>query len=362
MIKDNKDFNMELLNTIAPSGYEKPSVEIFDKYMKDIGGTTSILHDKMHNSVWRLRQETTNFLFGLPTILIEAHIDSCSFLVSNLTQDGYVNIIPQGGIDKKVVQGQSFYIYNKDGKRFRAICPKDPIHTETKEQRDKINEISCMTLDCGCSSLTELKESTGIDVGDIVVYANDCFEYDFGVDGKYIVSQNLDDKAGVMCVYDLAKRIRQEFTNRLTDKYDVLFAVTGSEETGTRGATQLAQELRCDYVISIDCTFANNNKPAKYGNIKTGKGAVINFSPASNREFSRNLQDAARRNCVSHQLQATAPTGTNINAFQMHMPNCETVLISYPLESMHTPVEKVCWSDLDAVVDTVIAWLRDIEH
>ena len=361
MVKDNKDFNVELLNAIAPSGYEKPSVDVFDKYMKDIGAIP-VLHDKMHNSAWRLRQNTTNFLLGLPAILIEAHIDSCSFLVSNLTQDGYVNVIPQGGIDKKVVQGQSFYIYNKDGKRFRAICPKDPIHIETKEQRDRIDEISSMTLDCGCSSLTELKEVTGIDVGDIVVYANDCFEYDFGVKGKYIVSQNLDDKAGVMCVYDLAKRISKEFTTQLTDKYDIIFAVTGSEETGTRGAVQLAQELRCNYVISIDCTFANNRSFAKYGNINTGKGAVINFSPASNREFSRDLQDAVRRNCVCHQLQATPPCGTNINAFQMYMPCCSTALVSYPLESMHTPVEKVCWSDLDAVVDTIISWLRDIEQ
>ena len=76
MVKDNKDFNMELLNTIAPSGYEKPSVDVFDKYMEK-NGCVRVISDKMHNSAWRLGAAlpaVQNFI-DKETQLIEAHIE-----------------------------------------------------------------------------------------------------------------------------------------------------------------------------------------------------------------------------------------------------------------------------------------------
>ncbi len=294
------------------------------------------------------------------SILIEGHIDSCSFLVSHITKNGYIKVIKQGGSDRKCMHGHKFNIQTRSMSLLPAICPKKAIHLETQADRNKVDDWTDLVLDIGCDTIDDVK-SFGVQVGDIVTYSNDYYCYSFGKDGKYVISQTLDDKAAILCLYELGKRLK--YIEQILDEKGirVYLAATSSEETGTRGATNVAMRLQPDYSISIDCTHSFSSELGGIveleNDILCGKGAVLCFGPASNRDFMYELQTVAEKNSVDYQLQAVGPNGTNCNAIQMFGGNCKTALLAYPLQGMHTPVEKVQWTDLDSVVDLIKHWI-----
>lgn len=301
MVKDFKEFNEELLKAYAPSGYEKESISIWNTHMMSFDEAEHVFTDAMWNSVWAFG-ETVN---PKKKILIEGHMDSCSFLVSNITENGYLHIIRQGGVDKKTIYSGNFEILTRTG-RVKAFCPKKAIHLEEDEERDKCTfKIENFVLDCGATNPEEVA-SLGIQVGDCVVYRNDSLDLSFGVDGKFAVGQNLDDKAAIMCLYNLALLFNAQ-NKTLKDKgYCVYLAASTSEETGCRGAHHLALALNPDYSISIDCTHAVvgevGGKTSELNSISLEKGLVLNFSPSSYRELVWELQDLARWKSIPYQL------------------------------------------------------------
>ena len=365
MRTNNIDFNKELLNSISPTGCEECSTRVYDAYMKELKMHRHIFTDSMYNSVWCLGNPDN----AKKRILIEGHIDSCSFLVSNITSNGFLNIIRQGGCDKKVIQGQSFTVITQNGTHINAISPKKAIHLEKQDERCKAADINAIVLDIGCNNQDEVKDM-GVNVGDVVIYDNKHQIYAFGKNGQYVVSQNLDDKAGVMCVYDVAKNVKKY--EKLMDEKGicVFFAVTSSEETGTIGATNMVMHLNqlyhIDNSISIDCTHSISPEIGgdinEYSNIKVGDGAILSFGPATNREFMYQLVDVANKNAIKYKRQATGAQGTNCNAIQMYSVDCATALISYPLQGMHTTVEKVAWNDLDEVSNLIQGYISSLIH
>lgn len=356
-IKDNKEFNQTMLfGRAAPSGYEKNSVLYFREEMEKIG-----LNHTVTDSMWNCVMSVGSSLSRTnKTILIEGHIDSCSFLVSHITKNGYIRVIKQGGPDRKCMQGHKFNIQTRSMSVLSAICPKKAIHIETQIDRNKVDDWTDLVLDIGCNTIDDVK-SLGVQVGDIVTYSNDYYCYSFGKDGKYVISQTMDDKAAILCLYELGKRLKS-IEKALDEKgIRIFLAATSSEETGTRGATNVAMRLQPDYSISIDCT---HSVPSELGgvvaagnDILCGKGVVLCFGPASNRDFMYELQTVAEENSIDYQLQAVGANGTNCNAIQMFGGNCKTALLSYPLQGMHTPVEKVQWTDLDSVVNLISHWI-----
>lgn len=74
------------------------------------------------------------------------------------------------------------------------------------------------------------------------------------------------------------------------------------------------------------------------------------------------LVDVANKNAIKYKRQATGAQGTNCNAIQLYSVDCATALISYPLQSMHTTVEKVAWNDLDEVSNLIQGYISSLIH
>ena len=55
-------------------------------------------------------------------------------------------------------------------------------------------------------------------------------------------------------------------------------------------------------------------------------------------------------------------TGTDARAIQMARGGIATGLVSVPLRYMHTPTEVVCLDDLDATVDLIVRFARDLDE
>lgn len=346
MVRDNVEFNEELLRTEAPCGYEEASIKIWEKYMKELGMKHEFT-DSMWNSCFSIGE-------GSITVLISGHIDSCSFLISNITEEGYLHFICQGGANRRTIPDNNFTVIRRDGTKVNAFCPVTAIHLEDDDAYDTITKVEDLTFDVGATNKDEVLEM-GIRVGDIVIYRNEGLDLNFGK--NFLISQNLDDKASILCLYELAKRLK----NIELKGIKVYIAALTQEEEGLRGAKVIAHRLSPDYSIDIDCTHEVNpttgGKEAIENDIKFGKGAVISFSPSCYRPLSYRLVDLAEEHKIPYQLQVGRSGGTNTAAIQTNSVNCKTALISYPMTSMHSSHEKVDWRDLETVTDLIEKFL-----
>lgn len=92
------NFLKELLETNSPSGFEKEGVKVFNNYCSEFSWND--FTDKMGNSVFKVGT-------GKTKVMISAHIDELCMMVQGITEQGMLNIISLGGVDKKVLPGSS---------------------------------------------------------------------------------------------------------------------------------------------------------------------------------------------------------------------------------------------------------------
>ena len=100
----NREFLKKLLETNSPSGNEECAVKVFDEYCNKFSHQE--FKDKMGNSAFRIGT-------GRTKVMISAHIDELGMMVQNITDQGMLNIISLGGIDKKVLPGSIVVISKK---------------------------------------------------------------------------------------------------------------------------------------------------------------------------------------------------------------------------------------------------------
>lgn len=277
-------------------------------------------------------------------ILISAHMDELALIISNITDDGFIHFLRNSGEDRKCLPGHRFIILAGD-KVIPAVCMKKAIHVETDEEYNSVDKTENLVLSVGATSKDEVL-GMGISIGDLVVYERNYTEL-----GEFqICSQGLDDKAGSWVVIEILK----ELGNNL-----VTGALCCQEETGLIGARTLMSHSKFD--ISIDLDVCHSTEPALginsniYGDIKLGKGVVIEISSSCNRELSKKFIEIAKKNNIPYQVKAGIGGGTNTIEFLKG--GAKTLLLSIPCQNMHTPVEIIDRRDLISAKNLILAWL-----
>ena len=86
----NEEFLNRLLKSISVSGYEEPVQEAVKMEMKEY--TDEIREDEMHNLVCVINPEHP------VRIMLSAHADEIGLMISNITEEGTLQVIDRGGI------------------------------------------------------------------------------------------------------------------------------------------------------------------------------------------------------------------------------------------------------------------------
>ena len=90
------EFLKELLGSYSPSGFEQEATRVFKDYCSKFA--IEEFTDKMGNVAFKVGS-------GSKKVMISAHIDELGMMIQNVTDQGMLNIINLGGIDKKVLPG-----------------------------------------------------------------------------------------------------------------------------------------------------------------------------------------------------------------------------------------------------------------
>ena len=82
-------------------------------------------------------------------LMLSAHMDEVGFIVTHVTEDGFLKVAPVGGIDKRVVPGKRVLVGDRG---IPGVIGIQPIHLSKHEEREKTLPFDQLAVDIGASS------------------------------------------------------------------------------------------------------------------------------------------------------------------------------------------------------------------
>ena len=114
--------------------------------------------------------------------------------------------------------------------------------------------------------------------------------------------------------------------------------------------------------IAVDVTHATDAPgidKKENGDHALGSGAVIGRGSTLNPRVYELLRETAEAEGIDHTFEASGRyTGTDADAIQLSRAGVAAGLVSIPLRYMHSTVEMVQLSDVEAVIELIVATIR----
>ncbi len=275
------------------------------------------------------------------TVMVEAHIDEVGFIVTDITDDGFVRVAPCGGIDCRILPAAPVTVWGKE--EVSGVFCSTPPHLLKGES--ECLEITDMYIDTCLGK----RANQVIQKGDFVTYRAK-FQ---PLMGDRVTAKSLDDRAACAVLIELCNRLCK---SELPCNIDFLFA--DGEELGCRGSKTAGFALAPDEAVVIDVSFADapDVPPSKCG--KLGSGAMIGISPVLDRKITNTLISIARNKNIPYQEEVMGQrTGTDADSVTLTAQGIPCGLISIPERNMHTPCEIVDIKDIMGVCDILEEYL-----
>ncbi len=168
-----------------------------------------------------------------------------------------------------------------------------------------------------------------------------------------VTSRSLDDRSGAAAILHALELLKDKpFGCSLT----VVFS--SQEETGGMGAATTAYRVKPDAAIAVDVSFALTSDADEVKCGKMGGGAMIGISPILNHGMTDELVSIAKTRRILWQTEVMGGrTSTNADQISIAAGGVRTALLSIPLKYMHTPVEVVQVSDVEAVGSLIAQYI-----
>lgn len=282
-------------------------------------------------------------------VMLAGHCDEIAFMVTHIDDQGLIYVTKAGGINPKLALGMRVRILGQAG----IIAGVVGVKAEHQGGSKGEVKVEHLYIDCGAKSKSELDGK--IEVGDYIIYdldmmplMNDC-----------IAGRGLDNRTGAFIVAEVLRRLSKE-------KLSVgVYAVsTVNEETNMGGAHFAACHIQPSMGIACDVTFATDYPgldPKKDGDVKLGEGPVLSKGAPINHKINTLLKTAAKDAKVGLQYEVTPRmTGTDADKIRFSGNGVPVALVSLPLRYMHAPSEVVSLKDMEAEIDLLVQFIKNL--
>ncbi|MGD9604741.1 MAG: M42 family metallopeptidase [Bacilli bacterium] len=343
----NLDIFSQLVNLHGVSGHERSVRQFMKQELSKY--SDEIIQDKL-GSIFGIKKGKDK-----PVIMIAGHMDEVGAMVTSITDQGFIRMIPIGGVNPEVMVSQNVLVSVSKDKFIPGIVGAVPPHI-TKVEEHKPISFDDLLLDVGADSKEHAVE-LGIEIGQQITFVN---HYYFTADGKKIVSKAWDNRFGC----GMAIEVLRELQN-IDHPNTVIAGATVQEEVGLRGATTASQMVVPDLFIAIDVSpvgdFLSKDHPRAYGTL--GKGFLVRFydprclmNPAIKDYFEK----VAKKNNIPFQ-QFLSLGGTDAAAAQYAGHGTLSTTIGLPGRYIHSTATMVHLDDMLAVKQMVLAIIKDFD-
>ena len=340
-----KDLLKKLSECFGPSGYEDGVRRMIRDYVSEgMPKNADVFEDRIGNLYVHFKNE------GKPVLMINAHMDEVGFMVTGITENGYLKFGCIGGMNPIVIGGKR--LVSERG--IKGVVITKPIHQMSAEDRKKPVPVSEMAIDIGATSYEDAKKYA--DVGEFFVFDSDYVEYGDG----FIKCKALDDRHGCAIMCKMIDAVK----NGLDVKYDLWFAFTRREEISYSCAKCAAELVRPDIALVIeskavqDIYGVENEKKVCI----LGDGAIISFMDNAtiyDRDFVKHLKKISEENGIKYQMNKYISGGNDSSNIQKSIGGVRVGLLSAASRYIHSQANVVKYSDLESILDIGIKLISD---
>ncbi|MCB0667767.1 MAG: M42 family metallopeptidase [Saprospiraceae bacterium] len=341
--------DFELLKVICETpgapGFEKPIRDLVIGRVRPLVDEVSI--DAMGNVVAlkKGRQDKR--------VMIAAHLDEISFIVTHIDEDGFIRFHTLGGFDPKTLTAQRVIIHGKQD--VVGVMGSKPVHLMQAEEKNKAPNIKDFYIDTGLSGD---QVRAFISIGDPITRERSLIRMGDCVNGK-----SLDNRVSVYILIKTLEAIRE-----LEVPYDVYGVFTVQEEVGLRGAMSSAGHINPHFGFGLDVTVAFDLPGAQPHEVvtKLGKGAAIKIMDGSticDYRMVKYLKSIAESNEIIWQPEILTAGGTDTAGIQRYgRDGAIAGAISIPLRHLHQVIEMAHSKDIDQCTRLLTEAIKNLDE
>lgn len=283
------------------------------------------------------------------TLMICAHMDEVGFIVTNITEKGYLKFANVGGICDGALFGKRVVFGDK---KVYGVIGSKPVHFLKKDQETKFPETDSLYIDIGATSKEEALKV--VSLGDRATFDSDFVEFGDGL----VKCKALDDRAG--CAV-MIKMIQSQL------EYDTYFVFSTQEEVGARGATVATYNVNPDFAIVLEATTAADIAGVDTDDevCKLKNGPVISFMDRGtvyDRELFTLALETASKNNIKAQVKTKVAGGNDSQVVHKSRAGVRTVAISMPCRYLHSASCVLDKSDIHSTFDLAIKLSEELQE
>ena len=288
-------------------------------------------------------------------LMLSAHMDEVGFMITAITEEGYLKFGTVGGIDPRVMCGRHVQV-GDDKRRVHGVIASKAIHLQTPEERAKTTPVKNMYIDIGARDAEDAKKY--VSVGDYAVFDSDFVT--FGKDETRMKGKALDDRAGCAMLIEIMRDLRKSPCDL---PFDVCFAFTTCEEVGISGANVAAYEIKPDTAIVLEATAVNDLPGAGRNFVsKQGEGGTLSLCDRGtiyDMGFIDYARQTAEENGLKVQLKQAFTGGTDAAHIQRSLTGVRVLGLSLPTRYIHSASNVALYEDFEQTRKLVAAMIRN---
>ncbi len=286
-------------------------------------------------------------------VMVAAHLDEISFIVTHIDDDGFLRIHTLGGFDPKTLTAQRVIVHGR--KDVVGVMGSKPIHIMKPEERNKAPQIHDYFVDVGMKK-EEVEKI--ISIGDPITRERELIEM-----GDCVNSKSIDNRVSVFILIEALRELKDKEL-----PFDVYGVFTVQEEVGIRGAISATHRIDPDFGIAVDTTIAFDVPGAQPHEMisRLGHGAAIKIMDGGvicDYRMVNYLKDLAKKHTIKWQPEIL--TGGATDAYGMQRSGKSgaiTGAISIPTRHIHSVIEMAHKEDIRNCIDLLKASLLNMDQ
>ncbi len=178
------------------------------------------------------------------SLLFAAHMDEIGFLVSDITDRGFLRVQPIGGWNPATLSSTEVDVITREGGAVRGVFGLISPHFLPKGSELHLPSIEELYVDVGASSSEEVNNLLGIEVGALIIPVG---RFSYRQASGTVISKALDDRIGVASLIELGRRLVEQ---PVGPTVKLVFSV--QEEVGARGASVLSTYVEAGAAFIVE--------------------------------------------------------------------------------------------------------------
>ncbi|HEY8418274.1 MAG TPA: M42 family metallopeptidase [Limnochordales bacterium] len=343
---NDREFTLQLLrdltNAAGVPGFEREARQVMEKYLAPL---SDVSRDRLGSVIGRKRGAADS-----PRIMLAGHLDEVGFLVSMITEEGFLRFQTLGAWWDQVLLAQKVVVKTRQGDVIGVIGSKPP-HVLSADERKKLVEKKDMFIDVGAASKEEAL-AMGIRPGDpIVPYS----EFTVMKNERLVLAKALDNRIGCALAVEVLRRLQG------VEHPNTVYGVgTVQEEVGLRGAQTSAHAIQPDVGIVMEVSIAGDMpgmKPEE-AQSKLGKGPTVLLYDATlvpHVQLRDLVIEVAEAEGIPLQFDVMPGGGTDAGRIHLFGQGVASLCIGVPTRYIHSHAGIMHLDDFEAAARLLTA-------